>query len=179
MHLGRGLHISDDFVNIQEFLVVKSVVLFIFLTFSLTAQKAPSVEFSTLSGDRVSLKQLTEKGPVLISFWALWCEPCRHELKILNELHQKYSGDGFTVFGINMDTPKGFSKVKGYLSSNGIVFDNAADPAGEYIQKFNGQSIPYALLIDKTGNIRYRQTGYLPGDEIKLEQKIKEVLEGK
>lgn len=156
--------------------MLRFALIMLFLSASLSAQKVPSVEFSTLSGEKVTVEQLRKSGPVLITFWALWCEPCRHELKILNELHQKYAGEGFKVFGINMDTPKGFSKVKGYLSANGIVFDNTADPSGEYIQKFNGQSIPYALLIDKSGNIQYRQTGYLPGDEIKLEQKIKEVL---
>ncbi|MEJ2616905.1 MAG: hypothetical protein P8Z35_18265 [Ignavibacteriaceae bacterium] len=42
----------------------------------------------------------------------------------------------------------------------------------------NGQSIPYSLLFDMSGNIVYKNVGYLPGDETKLENEIQKLLPG-
>jgi thioredoxin-related protein len=42
----------------------------------------------------------------------------------------------------------------------------------------NGQSIPYSILFDTKGKIVYKNVGYLPGDEIKLEEKIQTLISG-
>ena len=46
------------------------------------------------------------------------CEPCKKEMKFLNEFHQKYNDYGFKVISINMDTPRSMSKVKKYVKSS-------------------------------------------------------------
>src|SRR5215467_11122093 len=41
--------------------------------------------------------------PLLVNFWATWCEPCRDEYPMLNELAKLYAPKGLKVVGINMD----------------------------------------------------------------------------
>ena len=124
----------------------------------------------------INLKSEYEKGAVLINFWALWCEPCREEMRYLNELYKKYKNDGFTIIGINQDSPKSVAKVKSYVASQGIDYPIALDPNFEIFNQMSVQVLPYSLLIDKTGQVIYRQTGYIPGDEIKLEREITKAL---
>src|SRR5437667_610403 len=58
---------------------------------------APQFVLTTLKGDQVKLKSLTEKGVVLVNFWASWCAPCKEEVPLLNKLHRKYRDRGITI----------------------------------------------------------------------------------
>ena len=113
----------------------------------------------------------------MINFWALWCEPCRAEMRHLNELYNKYKEKGFTLIGINQDSPKSVAKVRSYISSQKIDFPVAIDPNFEIFNRMNGQVLPYSLLIDRNGKIVYRQTGYVPGDEKKMDDAISKSLD--
>ena len=151
---------------------------FIFVIFSLSVIAQDNIDFSvsTIDNKKIELSDLYNKGPLLVSFWALWCEPCRVEMRPLKILYEKYKDKGFTILGINQDTPKSVSKVRSYISSQRINFPIVIDPNSQLLQKFNGQAIPYSLLIDKNGEIVYKNVGYLPGDEIKLEKEIQKLL---
>ena len=150
-----------------------------FLLFvNLPAQTKINFSISTIKNKKTELDKLYSKGPVLVSFWALWCEPCKEEMRHLNQIYKRYKDRGFTILGINQDSPKSVSKVRAYVASHNIDFPIALDPDFQYLQKMNGQSIPYSILFDTSGNIVYKNVGYLPGDEIKLEAKIKKLITG-
>jgi len=154
------------------------LVLTVLITVSnLEAQELSNIKVKTILNKNVSLKTLYSKGPVLITFWALWCEPCKEEMKHLTKIYEKYKGKGFSIFSFNEDSPKSVSKVRAYIASHRIKFDVTLDPNNQFLQLFNGQSIPYAILINTKGKIEYKQIGYLPGDEIKLEKEIKKHLD--
>lgn len=142
------------------------------------AQDKLNLSVPTIDNKNIEVSELYKKGPVLINFWALWCEPCKVEMRQLKILYEKYKDKGFTILGINQDSPKSVSKVRSYISSQKINFPVAIDPNSQLLQKFNGQSIPYSLLINKEGEIVYKNVGYLPGDEIKLEKEIQKLLAG-
>jgi cytochrome c biogenesis protein CcmG/thiol:disulfide interchange protein DsbE len=156
-----------------------NVLFFIVLiSYQIPAQDKVSFSFSTIDNKNIQISELYKKGPVLINFWALWCEPCKVEMRSLKLLYDNYKDKGFTILGINQDSPKSVSKVRSYISSQKIKFPVAIDPNSQLLQKFNGQSIPYSLLINKEGEVVYKNVGYLPGDEIKLEKEIQKLLTG-
>ena len=136
-------------------------------------------EAKSIDGDQIDLEKLLEKGPVLINFWASWCKPCKAEMKHLKTIYEKYKSTGFTIVGINQDSPKSLSKVKSFVSSIMIDYPILLDPNGQIFQKYNGQVMPYSILVDTKGEIAYKHTGYLPGDEVKLEEEITKLLGNK
>lgn len=146
------------------------------VSISLSAQNKVNFTVSTVDNNKIELSELYIKGPLLVNFWALWCEPCKVEMRVLKNLYKKYKDKGFSILGINQDSPKSVSKVRSYISSQGISFPVALDPNNQYLQKLNGQSIPYSLLFNEEGEIVYKSIGYLPGDEIRLEKEIQKLL---
>ncbi len=151
---------------------------FVFLFIVNSAFSQDNINFSSklLSGEKIEFSEITSEGVTLVNFWALWCKPCRVEMKALKKLHDKYSDQGLNILGINQDTPRSVNKVESFIKSQNVKYDIVLDPNKELFEMFNGQAVPYTLLYDKSGTVVYKATGYLPGDEIKLEEKIKETL---
>ncbi len=152
-----------------------------FLLFIITIQDVLAQDYinftaETIIGNEIQFPKINDSGPTLITFWALWCKPCRAEMKHLERIYREYYKKGFLIIGINQDTPRSVAKVKSYVSSHGVSFPIITDQNQELFQMFNGQSIPLAILYDKDGKVHSRHTGYLPGDEIKLENEIRHLL---
>jgi thiol-disulfide isomerase/thioredoxin len=127
-------------------------------------------------GSEMTLEEIHHTGPVLIDFWALWCAPCLKAMRHLNDLQEKYRDQGLTVLGINLDTERSRSKVRSYIRSKGYGFTVALDPSQESYRRLNGTAMPFTLLVNSTGKIVYRHSGYMPGDEKILESEIQSII---
>ncbi|MEE9161416.1 MAG: TlpA disulfide reductase family protein [Candidatus Neomarinimicrobiota bacterium] len=134
--------------------------------------QAPSVSVQLMDGRKVALRELHAKGPLVIDFWALWCAPCLKAMRHLDAFQTRYGPQGLTVLAVNLDTERSRSKVRSYVKARGYGFQVALDPSNDVYRRFNGNALPYTLLIDREGRIIYRHTGYLPGDEQALERQI-------
>ncbi|PKL84314.1 MAG: TlpA family protein disulfide reductase [Ignavibacteriae bacterium HGW-Ignavibacteriae-3] len=170
----------NDVNGKKAFRTCPGILLFVIIfTMQITAQSKTDFTVRLINDEKIKLSSIYSNGPVLVNFWALWCKPCRTEMKALKELYEKYSPDGFSILGINQDSPRSSGKVKSFIKSLGIKYPIGLDPNNEYSDLFNVQSLPFSLLIDKNGIIVSRHIGYLPGDEFKLEAEIKTLIYGK
>ena len=159
------------------FQILKTFILLILFTFSFsTKTDLPNVKLKNMNKENVKMVDLTKDGPIVINFWNLACEPCKKEMKFLNQFHKKYREDNFQVFSINMDTPRSMSKVKSFIKTTGYEFTVLSDPRSESFRKLGGKAMPLLLLVNKDGSIFKRHTGYNPGDEIAIEEEIKELI---
>ncbi|HAY34738.1 MAG TPA: hypothetical protein DCY06_11465 [Bacteroidetes bacterium] len=133
-------------------------------------------ELDDIQGNTVKLSDALKKGPVLIHFWAMWCSSCKDELKILENLNDKYKDSGFVLIAINIDNPKSSSKAKSFVITKNFDFDVLLDPASLVFEKFGGQNLPLSFFMDRNGNIVKTYTGFMDGDEVKLENDNKNIL---
>jgi len=149
----------------------------LFLTGFLKSQTYSDFTLQDLNDNSVTLSKLLEKGPVLMSFWATWCSPCKEEMKKLNPIYEKYKDSGFTYLAINQDNQKSISKVKPYIDAQGYNFPVVFDTDKRVFEAYSGKDeIPYALLIGKNKEIISVHTGFKTGDEVKIEEEIKAAL---
>ena len=138
--------------------------------------KIPNLNIRLLSGGSINLHDLAEDGPLLIDFWATWCAPCKKLMKFLNQYHLDYNDENFKVLMINTDTPRSLGKVRGFIKSQDYSFNVGMDPNKVLSKKLNGMIMPTLILVDKGGVIKWRHQGYVAGEEIEIEEQIKQVL---
>jgi len=156
--------------------------LFIFLSFILItnlysqAKLIPDFKLETISGEKISLYELLKSGPVYINFWAMWCVPCRAELKALQQIYDEFKFRGVNVISINIDSPRSTSKVKSFIAGQKYTFPVLLDPNQEVFKKLNGYNLPYSLLIDRDGKLVKVRNSYLPGDEKEIKKDIESLL---
>lgn len=155
-----------------------SLILVLSFFFMTKISFGQSYDFSLedLDGNTVTLKGLLEKGPVMISFWALWCVPCKEEMRIMNEIYSKYKDSGFVYVAMNQDSPKSSAKVKSYIESKGYKFTVLLDYDGHVFENFGGQNLPFSLMINKKGEVVKTLSGYVSGDETKIEEDVVNLL---
>src|SRR5262249_3460028 len=63
---------------------------------------AINFELKSLDGKAVSLETFRGK-PLVINFFASWCDPCREEMPLLNQLASKSNQDGYAILGIAVE----------------------------------------------------------------------------
>ena len=97
---------------------------------------------------------------VLLNFWATWCLPCREEMPMLQELQREFGSEGFQVIGIALDEAE---RVGEFLAEHGITYPNMVGSGDVILTGLNyGNSsgtLPYSVLIDRKGTIRWREHG--------------------
>ena len=160
-------------------LVLSILLIFVFSIYSQDKQKtAPDFKLKDMKGKKVSLEKVLEKGPVLIDFWASWCDPCKEEMPIFEELYKKYNKKGLQMLLISVDKRGGISKAKNYITSKGYTFDVLFDRGSKVFKKYGGKaSIPVTYIVNKEGKITYSHTG--KGTKKEFEEEILKVLKSK
>ena len=136
----------------------------------------PDLSVKLLDGKQVRLSSLLEEGPLLVSFWATWCAPCKKEMIFLEEFHQKYNENSFRVLAISTDSPKSMSKVKSYIRAKKYTFLVGIDPNQEIAKKMNALLMPTTLILNKDRKVSWYHQGFIPGDEKEIEAQIRAVL---
>lgn len=160
----------------RVFIVAVGVLLISSLAFGQTIKSkiAPDFTLKDIDGKKFTLSENYGEGPIYISFWATWCKPCREELKIIQELYEKYEECGFRVLAINTEGPKSSGKIKSFVKSNGWTFDILMDSDGEvFRRKYKGFAQPYTVMTDPQGNIVFTSIGFKPGDEKHVEELVR------
>ena len=68
--------------------------------------------------------------PLLVTFWATWCEPCRDEYPMLNELAKQYAPKGLNVVGVNLDDDGDLILMRRFMARYKPVFPNVRKKKG-------------------------------------------------
>lgn len=154
------------------------LVMFVFLfTVSYSQKKAPNFVLEDINGNKVELKTLAGKGPVLISFWATWCKPCIEEMAEYNKIYSDLKNKGLTILAVSIDDSKTQTRVKPWVKSKGYGFDFLLDKNSETANKFKVDNrVPFNVLLDKKLNVAFTHEGYVKGDETQMRKKIEELL---
>jgi thiol-disulfide isomerase/thioredoxin len=149
---------------------------------ALAAAQTPAPKDPALIDTQGYQKLLQQyKGkPLLVTFWATWCEPCRDEYPMLNELAKQYAPQGLKVVGVSLDQDGDMILMRRFLARYKPIFPNYRKKKGEedaFVQAvlpgWNG-SIPASVFYGKDG----QQVGHLvgAGDHETYEAAIKMLL---
>jgi thiol-disulfide isomerase/thioredoxin len=103
--------------------------------------------------------------PLVVAFWATWCEPCRDEYPMLNELAKQHAPQGLKVVGVSLDQDGDLILMRRFLARYKPIFPNYRKSKGEedafsqaVMQGWNG-SLPASFFYAKDG----KQVAHLLG----------------
>ena len=134
---------------------------------------APNFTLKSLTGKNLKLSEMTG-NVVLINFWASWCGPCRQEMPLLNDLHNKYGPLGFTVLGVNVEEQS--DAARGFINDFPVDFPVLLDNTNQVSKMYNVVAMPTTVVVDRDGNMRFLHKGYKPGDEQEYRKMVKKLI---
>jgi thiol-disulfide isomerase/thioredoxin len=153
----------------------KIVYLLVFsLNFMLFAQQQlPNTSLKTLSGANTTLSEIAaENELIVVSLWATWCVPCKNELDAVADVYDDWvSETGVKYFAVSIDDSRTAKRVKPMINGKGWEFEILLDENSDLKRAFGVSTVPYTVII-KSGEIVYKHTGYTPGFEDELYNRI-------
>jgi cytochrome c biogenesis protein CcmG, thiol:disulfide interchange protein DsbE len=146
-----------------------------FTLLSVAQNNLPTVKVKTLKGSDVSFNTLSINNDtaIIVSFWATWCIPCITELETMfDEYDVRQKETPFKLVAISVDDSRTVNRVRPFVAGRGWTFDVFLDTNNDLKRALNINNVPHVMII-KNGKIIYQQSGYAPGNEEILYEKLK------
>ena len=159
-------------------LILTIAVIGIFTTLSLSQNRTlPSVEVKTLDGGNINIQEIENSGkPIVISFWATWCKPCKKELNAIAEVYEEWQDEtGVKLIAISIDDTRSMSKVMPYVNASDWDYEVYLDPNGDLKRAMGISTVPHTFLLNGKNEIVWQHKGYVDGDEDELLEQIKKI----
>ena len=157
----------------------KAILILIFLLFAPTflysvyaqpqiGEKTPGFITSTLEGQRIALKDYWEqqgKKVLVLSFFAMWCQPCKEDLRYLQKVQDQHRDKGLLVVAVlTQDTSKE-DRVRNFMGELGVTLFVLLDEYGIIGKRYAVTALPCNFVVDKDGILKAKYFGY--GEDVK------------
>ncbi len=141
----------------------------------------PSVNVKTLEGQTFNTKDISNNGkPIILSFWALWCTPCKKELDAYNDNYEEWKEEtGVKIIAVSIDDSRSTAKVLPFVRGKAWEFEVLLDPNGDFKRAMSVNMVPHTFILDGEGNIVYQHTSYYEGLEDEIFEIVEKVAAGK
>ncbi|MGE5138966.1 MAG: TlpA family protein disulfide reductase [Rudaea sp.] len=117
---------------------------------ALASGGAPPFEMRTFDGKTLTLSDLHGK-PVVLNFWASWCQPCREEAPVLQSAWEQYRTQGVTIVGVDyVDTE---SEALKFLAAFKVTYPNGPDLRSSISQAYRITGVPETYFITRDGKL--------------------------
>ncbi len=132
-------------------------------------KEIPSVLLKDISGNRFNTAELENNGnPIVISFWATWCSPCKRELNTIADLYEDWQDEtGVELYAVSIDDSRTINSVEPYVNGKGWEYKILMDPNSDFRRAMGVNNVPHTFVI-MNGKIIYSHNNYAPGDEDRL-----------
>lgn len=136
--------------------------------------QAPEFQLTTLSGERVAIKDMQGKV-VLLNFWATWCGPCRQEMPAMQRVYEEYRDQGLEIWAVNTTYNDSRQAAEEFAEEYGLDFPILLDEQSQISQQYQLLATPTTFFIGRDGVIREVVLGG-PMSEALLRTRVEELL---
>jgi cytochrome c biogenesis protein CcmG/thiol:disulfide interchange protein DsbE len=132
-----------------------------------SAPTLPDLKLPCFTGNgQIALRSMP--GPAIINLWASWCDPCRRELPLIQDVATQTSGR-VTVLGV--DTGDSREAGASFATDKGVSFPMLFDPDKKLANAIAGTNLPITIFVDESGKSYVNR---LPLDAAKLSTLVKQ-----
>ncbi len=100
--------------------------------------------------------------PVVLNFWATWCEPCAAELPVFARLHESFGGD-VALITVSDESP---DVTRPFLLAHGVDAFSVADPDRKIFSLYGITPLPVTIVLDRSGDVTHVSVGELDWNEL-------------
>ena len=155
---------------------MKKILALLCLVFAVSfasAQQLPDVKVETAQGKLVSIRSIAQGKPMIIAYWSIACKPCIQELNAINDALADWRKEAdVVVVAVSVDDARLKAQAKAIATSRGWDFVCVYDGNQELKRAMNVSLTPQSFVVDGAGNIIYSHSGYTPGSEEGLFDKV-------
>jgi peroxiredoxin len=167
----------------KQLLIFSSAIILFFSAFTIKPDeggKLPSATVKKCDGTKTNTNTFSNNGkPMIISFWATWCKPCKKEL---DAIHENYADlvkeTGVKLIAISIDDARSCGKVVTDVMAKGWEYDVYIDENQDFKRAMNVNNVPHTFLVDGNGHIVWSHNSYAEGDEDKLFENVRKLAKG-
>lgn len=135
---------------------------------------APPITLKTLAGGSDSLSRY-RGHPVLVNFWATWCEPCKDEMPVIVAAYQAHQTAGLVVLAINLtDQETSVKDVRKFVVEFQMPFPVLLDDRGKMRRRYALRGLPSSVFIGADGVVRAVNRGPVTAEA--LQQQLAKIL---
>ena len=158
------------------FLSLFATILFSTIIFA-QIRTLPSIDVKKLDGGSINITELENNGqPIVISFWATWCKPCKKELNNIAEVYEDWQDEtDVKLVAISIDNARSMAKVAPYVNASDWDYEVYIDPNGDLKRAMGISTVPHTFLLNSKKEIVWQHKGYVDGDEDELLEQIKKL----
>ncbi len=138
----------------------------------LEGKPAPAIHLKTLEGKTFRLEDYKGK-PVVLNFWATFCEPCKAEHVSIQRTAQAF-GERVQFVGIVYQEPPEVAAA--YLKRTLNTFPQLDDPSSERAIAYGVSGVPETFIISAEGIVVRRIISIVNAQ--RLRQELNELLDG-
>jgi cytochrome c biogenesis protein CcmG/thiol:disulfide interchange protein DsbE len=131
---------------------------------------APDFTAQTLDGKTVSLSDYRGK-PVVLNFWASWCNPCRKEFPLFREQLAARKGE-FVMLGV--DYRDIASDARTFVKDQRATWPTAVDDTNAIVKAYGITGVPQTFFIRPDGTIAVRYYSDIP-DAARFERALAKI----
>jgi cytochrome c biogenesis protein CcmG/thiol:disulfide interchange protein DsbE len=118
--------------------------------FLLAGKPAPGFNLKDLSTGQRITRESFKGRPMVINFWATWCEPCKQEHPVIEWGAEQYGEQAQFIGVVFEDTEE---NVKQYLSQRGVPYPQMFDPLSRMAVDYGCSGVPETYFVDAHGTI--------------------------
>ena len=138
--------------------------------FVLKGQDAPLFTLDSLKGKKVNLQDY-QGLPLVINFWASWCEPCKLEHRLLQNAAKQFSKDIIFLGIVYQDTAEA---ARQFLNDYGNEITQLMDPDSKTAIDYGVSGVPESFFVNRAGKVTYKEPGVLSPE--RLYGELKKIL---
>jgi cytochrome c biogenesis protein CcmG/thiol:disulfide interchange protein DsbE len=117
---------------------------------------APAFALDRLDGKgKLSLASL-RGHPVIVNFWATWCEPCKRESAELEATYRRYRGQGLVIVGV--DTSDVTGDIRSFVRKHSLTYPIVLRGQG-LSAKYGLTGVPESFFVNRAGRIVWHVPG--------------------
>lgn len=121
-------------------------------THPLIGKPAPPFTLQTLDGQTVSLAAYRGR-PVIVNFWASYCEPCKIEFPLFKAARQQHASQGLEILGV-IRNDDDLDAAARFATSQGATWPLLPDTGGATGDAYRADAVPLTFYIDREGIVR-------------------------